>query len=173
MLVVGRVCEWILRKRAIAAIVHERLNQIRAERAYQNPVPLPKQPEPLEYAQSSSILSPADIRTLNSMRTNLNINSLKSFQKVRLQGASVSNRDLEAGVFTAKIRDNKDENEIVDVVVVLSTIQSVIDFQRIWRERRTTEAKYVLEGHLIPSREKAYQVIMVTFFTLNDKTIRF
>jgi hypothetical protein len=173
MLVIGHVSEWILHKRAIAAIVQERLNQIREERAYQNPIPSPKQPESAGFAQSVSILSPADIQALNAMRTNLNINVLKSFQKIRLQGASVPNLHLEAGAFTAKIRDIKVETETFDVVVLLSTIQAVIDFQRIWQERQTTDSKYVLEGYLVPSREKAYQVIMVTFFTLNGRAVRF
>lgn len=116
------------------------------------------------------IITPAQIAAINNLRSNISLDEISRFPKVRISGKRLENVIPEAGIFTAKI--NK-EGAIVNVLCMFSTFKAVAEFASGY-ETAGTEPAFWSEGHLIPFRDDiGYSVFLMTAFSLNGRYLSF
>jgi len=124
-----------------------------------------------QYYKPKTLLTPEQVEQLNICRAKVSIDYAKQFPKIRISGNSMPNLVPDAGIFTAKINH---EGKIINLIVMLSTINAVSEFQRLCSVYRTIENFFWAEGYLLPSREGiCYSVYLVTAFRFCGKKIYF
>jgi energy-coupling factor transporter transmembrane protein EcfT len=129
------------------------------------------EPSNVLYASPKSLLTSAQIEQLNTMRSQINPEEVKQFPVIRVSGNDMPNLVAGAGMFTAKI---KRHGAIENLVVMLSTISAINDFERMCITYGESPKDFWAEGHLLPSRTGiSYSVLFVTAFRLCGKRIIF
>jgi hypothetical protein len=122
-------------------------------------------------ASPKSLLTSAQIEQLNAMRAQIDTEEVKRFPMIRVSGSDMPNLVAGAGMFTAKI---KRHDAIENLVVMLSTIPAVNDFERMCNNYGESPKDFWAEGYLLPSRTGiCYSVLFVTAFRLCGKRIVF
>jgi hypothetical protein len=117
------------------------------------------------------LLTSEQIEQLNTMRSRINLEEVKQFPLIRVSGSDMPNLVAGAGMFTAKI---KRHGVIENLVVMLSTIPAINDFERICVSYGSLPKDFWAEGYLLPSRTGiCYSVLFVTSFRLCGKRIIF
>ena len=124
--------------------------------------------KPYTVPEPASMLTPFQVGQLSILRSKLSPQEVSGFQKIRINGSGFSNTVPEAGLFTAKINM---EGRLVNLVVMMSTMRSVSEFQGIFQER-VSSPSYWVEGHLLPQKTgQCYQVLYVTVFSFCGRLI--
>ena len=129
------------------------------------------EPQDTLYTPPKSLLTSAQIEQLNSMRSQINSEEVKQFPVIRVSGSDMPNLVAGAGMFTAKI---KRHGAIENLVVMLSTIPAINNFERMCISYGETPKDFWAEGYLLPSRTGiCYSVLFVTAFRLCGKRLIF
>ena len=120
---------------------------------------------------SHSLLTPEQIEKLNSLRSQVSLYEVKQYPLIHVSGNKMTNLVPEAGMFTAKI---KRHGNIQNLVLLLSTVKAISDFEKICYSYGALPKDFWAEGYLLPSRtDRCYSVLFVTAFRLCGKRILF
>ena len=164
LLLVGEHVLFYVQKYRRVQIIQKRLeNAIKAAVGNSPRAQIPQIPD--------SLLTSAQIEEINKMRTQLTPAEARRFPQIRVSGSVMPNLVPGAGLFTAKI---KRHGEVQNLVVMLSTVRAISEFENLCFTYPEREKDFWAEGNLIPSSTGiSYSVFYVTAFRFFGKRLYF
>jgi len=156
------------RKRQLSGGIHNIISQKFEKMENKSPN---NEQEQFQNCQSKSLLSSSQIEQLNEFRNKVSIENAKEYPVIRLSGQNMPNLVPGAGIFTAKI---KRQGNIQNLVVMLSTMNAVTEFEKLCFSFGSLPKDFWAEGYLLPSRDGiCYSVLLVTAFRFCGRRITF